>query len=461
MTTTNRRGFLKTASLISAGAAIAPNVAFGKSKKEKSKKVNIAFIGLGGRGIGHLIRVAKTEDVEITAICDIDPATISRAQKYLVKNGHAEAEAYTDGEYAFEKMLEREDIDGVIISTPWLWHAKMAVKVMKAGKYAAVEVAAANTIEECWDMVNASEETGMPCMILENVNYGRQVLAVSNMVKQGVFGNPVHATCGYRHSLLGVKFNKDMKYGEGAKGEAVWRTEHSLKRNADVYPTHGVGPIAAMLDINRGNRFLYLTATASKAAGLKDYIEEHPNGGKDHPYAQLPWKQGDVITSVIKTANGETIIVKHDCNLPRPYSLDFSMQGTDGLVEWDGLNRGLIKTADGSDINPARIHVEGQTASHGWEELESWIKKYDHPLWKKYEEEANKSSHNGIDFFVTREFINCVKEKRQPVMDVYDAAAWSAITPLSEASIAAGSAPQYFPDFTRGNWIKRKPIDFK
>ena len=444
----SRRDFLKKATMAGAGLAIVPQITNAKTKKRKkenSGSVNIAFIGLGGRGRGHLIRAAKTQGVEITAICDIDPGAIAQSQKNLTDSGKPEATVYCDGEHAFEKMLQREDIDGVIISTPWLWHTRMAVATMKAGKYAAVEVSAANTIEECWDLVNTSEATGMPCMILENVNYRRDVMAVMNMVKQGLFGEVVHARCGYLHSLLGVKFNNGLKFGEDAKSEARWRTQHSLKRNADVYPTHGLGPIAAMLDINRGNRFLYLTSTASKAVGLKDYIEEQ--GGADHPYARLPWKQGDVITSTIKTANGETIIVTHDCNLPRPYSLGFRVQGTDGLTDFD--------------MGTRRIFVEGQSKGHNWEDFKAWQDKYDHPLWKKYEQEAAGSGHGGMDFFVTREFINAVKEKRQPVLDVYDAAAWSAITPLSEASIAQNSAPQYFPDFTRGNWINRKPVEFK
>lgn len=444
----SRRDFLKKATMAGAGLAIAPQITKAKTKKGKkinSGHVNIAFIGLGGRGRGHLIRAAKTEGVEITAICDIDPEAIAQSQKHLSDIGKPEATVYSEGEYAFEKMLQREDIDGVIISTPWLWHTRMAVATMKAGKYAAVEVSAANTMEECWDLVNTSEATGMPCMILENVNYRRDVLAVMNMVKQGLFGEIVHARCGYLHSLLGVKFNNGLKFGEDAKSEARWRTQHSLKRNADVYPTHGLGPIAAMLDINRGNRFLYLTSTASKAVGLKDYIEEQ--GGIDHPYARLPWRQGDVITSTIKTTNGETIIVTHDCNLPRPYSLGFRVQGTDGLTDFD--------------MGTRRIFVEGQSKGHSWDDFQAWQDKYDHPLWKKYEQEAAGSGHGGMDFFVTREFINAVKEKRQPALDVYDAAAWSAITPLSEASIAQNSAPQYFPDFTRGNWIKRKPVEFK
>ncbi|WP_430974230.1 Gfo/Idh/MocA family protein [Sunxiuqinia rutila] len=443
--TTDRRDFLRTVGAAGAGMFIAPHISKGSTlSRKKQGEVNIAFIGCGGRGRGHVKRAAMTEGVKVTAFCDIDPEAVTRTQKLLRDVGVPEADVYSDGEYAYLEMLKRDDIDGVIISTPWLWHTRMAVATMKAGKYAGLEVSAANTIEECWDLVNTSEETGMPCMILENVNYRRDAMAVLNMVKQGVFGEVVHARCGYRHSLLNVKFNNGLQFGEEAKGEARWRTQHSLMRNADVYPTHGLGPIAAMLDINRGNRFLYLTSTASKAVGLKDYIEE--KGGKDHPNAQLPWKQGDIITSTIKTTNGETIIVTHDCNLPRPYSLNFHVAGTDGVTDFDYGHR--------------RIHIEGQSKDHAWDEFQAWQDKYDHPLWKKYGEIANGSGHGGIDYFVTREFINAVKEQRQPVMDVYDAAAWSAVTPLSEASIAQNSAPQYFPDFTRGQWIKRKPVEF-
>ncbi len=452
MTNTNRRNFLKTATAAGVGMIAAPQISkAGISNLSQNKsEVNIAFIGVGNRGRSHLKRTAATEGVKISAICDIDPEAVNLTKNLLKDSGLPEAELYTDGEYAFEKMLKRDDIDGVIISTPWLWHTRMAVATMKAGKYVALEVSAANTMEECWDLVNTSEETGMPCMILENVCYRRDVMAVMNMVKQGVFGEVVHARCGYRHSLInGPKFDKDLKFGEGAKGEARWRTQHALKRNADVYPTHGLGPIASMLDINRGNRFLYLTSTASKAVGLKDYVEQHPKGGKDHPYAKLPWKQGDVITSTIKTTNGETIIVTHDCNLPRPYSLNFHVQGTDGLTDFDKGNQRIFIEEPG-DLS----------RKHDWDEFKKWQDKYEHPLWKKYGEQAEGAGHGGMDFFVTREFINAVKEQRQPVMDVYDAAAWSAVTPLSEASIAQNSAPQYFPDFTRGLWIKRKPVSF-
>ncbi|MCY1719358.1 Gfo/Idh/MocA family oxidoreductase [Prolixibacteraceae bacterium Z1-6] len=444
---TTRKDFIKTITGAGIGASLIPGTVLGNNKTSPKKNVNIAFIGVGGRGRTHVKAAALTEGVTISAICDINPKAIEITKELLLKHGHKNITAYTEGEYAYLKMLERDDIDGVIIATPWLWHTKMAVATMNAGKYVGIEVSAANTLEECWDLVNASETTGMPCMILENVNFRRDVLAVMNMVRKGMFGELVHGRCGYRHSLLGVKFNSNpLRFGDEAHGEAKWRTQHSLKRNADVYPTHGLGPIATMMNINRGNQMLYLTATASKAVGLKDFIEEHPEGGKDHPYAQLPWTQGDVITSTIKCANGETIIVTHDCNLPRPYSLDFEIQGTDGVGEFQGGNQ--------------QVYFEHKSPGHKWEKFEAYMEEHDHPLWKKFASDAEGAGHGGMDFFVVREFINSVKEQRQPLLDVYDAAAWSAVTPLSEASIAMGSTPQYFPDFTRGRWINRKPLEF-
>jgi len=315
---------------------------------------------------------------------------------------------------------------------------------MEAGKYAGVEVSAATTLAECWDLVNTFEKTGVPAMILENVCYRRDVMAVLNMVRQDVFGEILHARCGYRHSLLDVKFDPGVSFGEGSHGEARWRTQHSLHRNADLYPTHGVGPIATMLNINRGNNFLTLTSHATKSRGLNNYIVNHPEGGPGHPNAKLKWALGDVITSTINTANGETIIVTHDTNLPKPYSLDFEVQGTKGLTEFD--------------MHTKRIYVEGTGKHDEWDKMDDWLIKYDHPLWKKYGEYAEGSGHGGMDFFVDHAFVETVKRRAQPPLDVYDAAAWSAITPLSERSIAEGNAPQHFPDFTRGKWIKRKPV---
>ncbi len=443
----SRRSFLKNTALTGAALSVAPGLAFGQNKKT-NKTVRIGFIGTGHRGEWHLRNILKNENVIVPAICDIDPKAVETALNICKEEGHKKPDVYNKDEYAFNDLLARDDIDGVVIATPWLWHTPMSVAAMKAGKYVGVEVSAATTLGECWDLVNTYEETGSPLMILENVCYRRDVLAVMNMVRQGVFGELLRATCGYRHDLRYVKFRPGAEFGKGAKGEARWRTQHSLKRNADLYPTHGVGPVAQMMNINRGNAFLSISSYATKSRGLHKYIVEH--GGKDHPNAKLKWKLGDIVTSMINTANGETIIVTHDTNSPKPYSLDFKIQGTQGLVEFDGLP---------DDIQNHRIYIEGNsTREDKWDNLDPWLEKYDHPLWKKYGKYAAGAGHGGMDFFVDRSFVETVRRKALPQLDVYDAAAWSAITPLSERSLAEGGMPQTFPDFTKGNWINRKPV---
>jgi len=403
------------------------------------------MIGVGGRGRNHLRNLLQRDDVLVPAICDIDPEAIEKSQSMIRQAGQTPAAVYDRDEYAFLSLLERQDIEGVIISTPWLWHTKMAVAAMESGKYAGVEVSAANTIEECWDLVDTSESTGTSLMILENVCYRRDVMAVLNMVRQGVFGELEHCRCGYRHDLREVKFNPGVTFGEGARGEARWRTRHSIFRNGDLYPTHGAGPVATMLDINRGNRFVSLVSMSTKSNGLHDYIVNHPEGGEDHSNAGIEWKLGDVVTTIIKTAGEETILVTHDTNLPRPYSLNFSVQGTKGIADFDSHTR--------------RIYVEGVSEPHSWEDMnDGWLERYDHPLWKRYGGYAEGTGHGGMDFFVVHAFVECVKRKVNPPLDAYDAAAWSAITPLSEQSIARGGEPMEFPDFTRGNWINRKPV---
>jgi len=440
---TNRRSFIRSTTLAGMGIAAAPYLSFGQSGNQR--KVKLGLIGVGGRGRGHLQRLLNRDDVLIPAICDIDPEAIEKSQVMITQAGHQKADLYDQDENAFEKLLERDDLEGVIISTPWLWHTKMSVAAMKAGKYAGVEVSAANTMEECWDLVDAWESTGTPLMILENVCYRRDVMAVLNMVRQGVFGEVEHCRCGYRHDLRAVKFQPGVRFGEGAVGEARWRTRHSIYRDGDLYPTHGAGPIATMLDINRGNRFVNLVSMSTKSKGLHDYIVNHPEGGENHPHAGIEWKLGDVVTTLIKTAREETILVTHDTNLPRPYSLNFSVQGNRGITDFDSHTR--------------RIYVEGVSEPHTWEDMnEGWLQKYDHPLWKRYEANAAGAGHGGMDFFVIHAFVESVKRKALPPLDAYDAAAWSAITPLSEQSISRGGEPQEFPDFTRGNWIRRKPV---
>ncbi len=444
-----RRNFIQNSALVGAGITLAPQLTFGKGLTSKDK-LNVALIGVGLRGTNHLNNVLLRDDVNVVAICDIDERRITIAQEMIAKHGQKKAQVFGKDDYDYRNLLALSEVDAVIISTPCLWHTKMAKDSMKSGKYTGLEVSAANTLEECWDLVNVHEETGSHLMILENVCYRRDILAVLSMVKQNVFGELLHFRCGYQHDLRFVKLNdgktaygKGVEFGEKGISESVWRTQHSLLRNADVYPTHGVGPIAVICDINRGNRFVSMTSHSTKGVGLHNYIVK--NGGEDHPNAKLKFKQGDIITSTINTANGETIIVTHDCNSPRPYSLGFRVQGSEGIWEVDGN----------------RIYIEGKAEKpHRWDEATQWLEKYDHPLWNKYGEKAMGAGHGGMDYFVINSFVESAKQNIAPPLDAYDAAAWSAITPLSEVSIANNGEPQDFPDFTRGDWVKRKPYNW-
>ncbi|WP_419213668.1 Gfo/Idh/MocA family protein [Maribacter sp. X9] len=443
-----RRTFIRNTSMAGMGLIAIPG--FARNHFSAANKLNVALIGVGLRGTNHLENLLLRKDVNITAICDVDDVRISIAKKLISDAGGKSPKVFGSNDLDYRNLLAQADVDAVVIATPWLWHTRMTVDAMEAGKYAGVEVSASNTLEECWDLVNTHERTGTHMMILENVNYRRDVLAVLNMVRQNVFGELVHFRCGYQHDLRHVKFNdgktaygKGVEFGDKGISESKWRTEHSVKRNADVYPTHGLGPIAVMADVNRGNRFLSVTSHASKGIGLHNYIVKE--GGEDHPNAKIKFKQGDVITSTIETANGETIIITHDCNLPRPYSLGFRVQGANGLWENDGN----------------RIYVEGKSEKeHSWDADKEWLEKYDHPLWKKYGDYALDAGHGGMDFFVMNSFMESAKANIAPPMDAYDAAAWSAVTPLSEISIANNGEPQDFPDFTRGLWIKRKAYDW-
>ncbi len=447
--TNSRRSFIKNMGMATAGLAVAPHLVYGQKKTKQ--KLKMGFIGVGLRGQNHVANALYRKDIEITAICDLDDRMIKDTLAIFDKHEAKHPKIYKAGEFDYRNLLEDNDVEAVIISTPWLLHTPMSVDAMKAGKYAGVEVSAATTMPECWDLVNTHENTGTHLMILENVNYRRDVLAVMNMVREGLFGELLHFRGGYQHDLRAVKFNDGENwYGHGAEfgdkalTEARWRTQHSLKRNADLYPTHGLGPLAAYADINRGNRFESLTSHATKSRGIHDYIVE--KGGKDHPNAKLRWKLGDIVTTTINTSNGETMIITHDTNVARPYSLGFRVQGVHGITEFDYYN--------------SRVHIDGVSEPHHWDASDEWFKKYDHPLWKKFGETAEGSGHGGMDFFVLNAFVESAKENIAPPLDVYDAAAWSAVTPLSEISIANNGEPQDFPDFTRGKWINRKPYNW-
>ena len=439
----NRRKFIKT-TVLATTASFLPSSLFAIS----SNKLQVGIIGTGLRGQWMTKLLLDRSDVDIPVICDIDEKMIDMVLNVFEKQGRPKPKIYRDGPEDFRNMVSNEDLDGVYIATPWEWHHPMAMAAMENGCNVGTEVPAALTINECWDLVNTSEKSGKLCMIMENVNYRRDIMAVLNMVRKDLFGELLHCQGGYQHDLRHVKFNDGkgaygggVEFGEKGFSEASWRTQHSVDKNADLYPTHGLGPISPMLKINRGNRMLHLTSTATQSRGLHEYIIK--NGGEDHPNAKINFKLGDVVTTVIKCANGQTIMLSHDTNSPRPYSLNFRVQGTKGI--WMKDNKS--------------IHIEGRSPeSHRWEKDEPYLKEYDHPLWKRFEQQAAGSGHGGMDFFIVRAFVEALKDDQSPVIDVYDAVSMSVIVPLSEKSIKSNSASIQIPDFTRGKWKDNMPI---
>lgn len=446
----NRRNFVKQAALGGvmtaigskegiAGTFAAPTVLKGKD----DRMVRLGFIGVGGMGTNLLQSCLKMQDVIIPAICDIDPEAMARALDLVEKAGRKRPDEYSKNEQDYLNLVAREDIDAIVIATPWLWHTPMSVAAMKAGKHCAPEVWGANSIEECWELVNTAEETGMQCMMLENHCFDRIEMSVLKMVRAGLFGELLHLECGYCHDLRGVKFAPGAEFGKGSKGEARWRTIHSQKRNGDLYPTHGLGPVANYVNDNRGNRMISLTSTASKSKSLKEYIIK--TGGTSHSNSSINWALGDIITTVIKCQNGETITITHDTNSPRPYSNNCLTQGTRGLWMY---HRGLCNS----------VYIDEKSPDHKWEPWENYIPEFEHPLWKKFMAEGVDGDHGGAGYLKIRSFVECIKNNISTPIDVYDTAAWISVTPLSEKSIARGSKPVEFPDFTKGKWMSNEPI---
>ncbi|MCW3089895.1 MAG: glycosyl hydrolase family [Ferruginibacter sp.] len=441
-----RKDFIKSAGVAAASLAMFPTQSL--SAFAADTKLKVAIIGVGLRGQNHLDLLLRRDDVELVSICDIDSRMLTSAKEIINKSGKKMPDIFTGDPYAWKKMLEKKGIEAIIIATPWEWHKEMVIGAIEAGiKYVGTEVMLGITLQDHWDVVKAAEKYNAHVMMLENVCYRRDIMAILNMVRQNVFGELIHLQGGYQHDLREVKFNDGTNaYGHGCEfgdkgfSEAHWRTNHSVYRDGDLYPTHGIGPIAHTTNINRGNRFVNLCSFSSKARGLHDHVVK--SCGENHPSAKVKFKLGDVVTTNIKCANGETILLQHDTSLPRPYSLGFRVQGTEGL--W-------------MDVNQS-IHIEGKSKPHQWDAQKEWLDKYDHPLWAKYSKDAEGAGHGGMDFFVVHSFIESAKRKTATQMDVYDAAAWSAITPLSEQSIELGNQTVEFPDFTGGQWMYRKPV---
>ncbi len=439
----DRRDFLKFGAAGLGAAALAAAMNCSKSPltgpaklftAPPLEKVRIGFVGVGGMGTAHVRNLVRIRGAEIRAVCDIVPERVARAQKIVASAGFDEPAGYSKGERDFENLCARDDIDLVYTATPWEWHVPVCLAAMKNGKHAATEVPAALTIDECWQLVATSEKTQRYCIMMENCCYDREEMMILNMVRQGVFGELLHAECGYLHDLRALKFAFE------DKGEALWRTAHSIKRNANLYPTHGLGPVAQCMNINRGDQFDYLVSVSCISRGLNLMAEK--KFGPDSEWARKTYALGDVNTSIIRTKLGRTIIVIHDTSTPRPYSRINMIQGTKGLVQkW-----------------PNRIYIEDVSPAEEWEDLEKYAAQYEHPLWSAKAEEARGAGHGGMDYIEDYRLIRCLLDGTPPDMDVYDAAAWSVVTPLSEISVAGRGRPVDFPDFTRGAWNERPPL---
>lgn len=438
----DRRQFVMNSAVGLAGLTILPS---GLLFAKNADKVRLGYIGVGLRGRNHIGEGLLRDDVEIVAICDIQESSLKFCREQFVKAKKKLPVEYTGGLDAYKKLLSRKDIDGVIIATPWQFHKDQAIDAMRAGKYVGCEVIAGITEQDHWDILKVYEETKVPYMTLENVCYRRDVMAALNMVRQNLFGELIHLEGGYQHDLRGVLFNNGKDpYGKGAEfgpntvGEAQWRTQWNIDRDGDIYPTHGAGPVMNYANINRGNRFTNLVSFSSKSRGLNAYVDKISPGNKN---AKIKFNNGDVTTTTLNCANGETVVLSHDTHLPRPYSLGFRVQGTEGI--W-------------MDVNDS-VYIEGKSAKYDqWDKASVWFDKYDHPLWKKYEKFAEGAGHGGMDWFVFNAFVQAVKQKKQTPIDIYDSLTMSVITPLSEKSLKEGNKPQEFPDFTKGQWKDRK-----
>ncbi len=391
--------------------------------------VRLAILGLGSRGVGQMKTLLEMKDVDVTSVCDGYQDRAERAADIVRHARGRRPFATTDPVEA----MDRADVDAVVIMTSWETHIPLAIRAVQLGKRPAMEVGGAASVEECWQLVRASEAAGIPVMMLENCCYGETELTLLRMVREGVFGTIVHCAGAYSHDLRDEIGNGDIN--------RHYRQRHFLHRNGELYPTHELGPIANYLDINRGNRMVALTSMASRACGLHEWLAAHRQDCPELVNARV--NEGDVVTTLIKCANGETIQLTHDCTLPRFYSRGGVIRGTKGMWMEDGRF----------------IYLEGITpvAEDDWahrpESDARYMAQYQHPLWREYRDFGIRGDHDGMDYLVLRAFVESVQNQAEPPIDVYDAAAWMSVTALSEASIAAGSQPVAVPDFTNGRWV--------
>lgn len=397
------------------------------------KNLNVGIVGLGMRGYWLMKDVILLmPGVKVTAVCDVYEDRNERAAKLTEEVcGHVPA---TETDY--KKLIARDDVDVVVVSCAWESHIKVAIDAMKAGKPVGMEVGGSYSVKECWDLVDTYEETQTPFMFLENCCYGRRELMALNMVKQGLFGDIVHCRGGYMHDLR-------EEVSEGEKNRH-YRLRNYIHRNCENYPTHELGPIARILNINHGNRMLTLTSMASRSAGIQEYIKDRMSD--DEKLMNTRFAQGDVVNTMIKCAGGETILLTLNTSLPRFYSRDFTVCGTKGMYEEEN---------DTVFVDKKYTAEEEWDFKVNWGNAKDYEKDYEHPIWQKFLNDGVQGGHGGMDWLVFEAFFESIRNGEPCPIDVYDAASWMCISALSEESIAMGGHPVAIPDFTNGEWIKR------
>lgn len=401
------------------------------------KKVKLGIIGLGGRGTCMLenpIMSMKKDDVDVIAVCDLLQDRADYAAKLVAGSGNARPFVTTN----YRALLAIKELDAVYIATSWESHMELAIAAMKAGKYVGMEVGGAYSVEDCYKLIHTYEETGTECMLMENCCYGERELMVLNMVRQGIFGDIMHCNGAYNHDLRHeIIDGKEMKH---------YRLRNYLYHDCENYPTHEIGPIAKVLGINNGNRFTSLSSFSSSAKGLHQYVIA--TKGKDHPLAKADFAQGDIVTTMLTCAGGQTVCITLGTSLPRAYSRRFEVHGTKGMYMEDNDSIFL-------DSNKQH-HLHDMDWKSMWGNAQKYVAKYSHPLWKSNNQVGDM--HGGMDTLVFAAFVEAVRKGIHPPIDVYDAATYMCISALSRESIALGGTPVAFPDFTSGKWHMRTDI---
>ncbi len=404
-----------------------------------SENVKLAIVGLGQRGYSMLSTFIHVDGVDIIAVCDVYEDRVEKAAQYLKENGKEEPTKYLD----FNEMLKDKNIEAVFVASSWEDHINQSIACMEHHIPVGMEVGGAYSVKDCWRLVKTYEKTKTPIMLMENCCYDRFELLSTNLTRKGLLGDVVYAHGAYSHDLRGEV--------TGGKVNRHYRLRNYISRNCENYPTHELGPIARLMNVNRGNRLVSISSFATPSKGLEQYT--YDDRCPDKSLKGQKFKQGDIITTVITCENGEIITMTLDTTLPGYYSRDFIVKGTKGLTKQENdmvLLDGKYSEAwqpDPSKFLPDYIHNA--------KEFDQYLPKY----WREITEEQKRTGHGGMDLLMLQEFIKCLKEKLPMPIDVYDAAAWYAITPLSAKSIKRNGKPYKIPDFTRGKYKTNKPFD--